>query len=300
MADPSGARGTKQRVLAAIPNMKRMAKDPQRWKSEAASELFQYLSSSGASGPAFSIEARLQENAEGRRKMAEQTLLTKLGGRDKFTATTGPGGVVIVSLAGQPLRSLDILRGLQIDSLDVSGTAITDLEPLRGMRLQSLNASNTKIGSVVALKGMPLRKLVLDNSPVQNIDSLKGAPLETLSLEGTKVYTIDVVMEMPLRVLNLKNSLIVNKEFSPKLKGLQVKELDVRRCKNLTDLSAVLTMPNLEKFSCDVMPKDLSALRQSKTLQTIEADVIPGEGSQGARPAAAFWADFDAKGGAPR
>jgi serine/threonine protein kinase len=301
-----------KRVLDSIPGLKRIAKDPQRWKSEPMNEVFRYLESSGASGPAFSIAAKLQENAEGRRKLVEQRLLTVLG-RDKFAATTGPGGQVILSVAGQPLRSLDVVRGLPIDSLDASGTAITDLEPLRGLRLQSLSVANTKVSSLNVLQGMPLRKLVLDNTPVNNIDALKGAPIETLSLEGTKVYIFQVIKEMPIRSLNLRNTVITNLNV---LQGVQVeklnlagslikdlnqlqnsplKELDVRRCKNLTDMRAVLTMPNLEKFGCDTMPKDLSALRQSKTLQTIEADAAPGEGSQGARPAAQFWADFDAK-----
>jgi hypothetical protein len=159
---------------------------------------------------------------------------------------------------------------------------------------------------------------VLDNTPVNNIDALKGAPIETLSLEGTKVYIFQVIKEMPVKSLNLSRTVMTNlnvlqglplerlnlsgtnvKELSP-LQNAPLKELDVRRCKQLVDMRAVLTMPHLEKFSCDVMPKDLSALRQSKTLQTIEADAFSGEGSQVARPAAQFWADFDAKAGAPR
>ena len=64
------------------------------------------------------------------------------------------------------------------------------------------------------------------------------------------------------------------------MKGLQVKELDVRRCKNLTDMSAVLTMPNLEVQ----LRRDAEGplgVATNKTLQTIEADAFPGEGSQG-------------------
>ena len=34
--------------------------------------------------------------------------------------------------------------------------------------------------------------------------------------------------------------------------------------------------------------------RESATLQSIEADAYPGEGSQGARPVAEFWRAYDA------
>ena len=50
----------------------------------------------------------------------------------------------------------------------------------------------------------------------------------------------------------------------------------VSACKQLTDRTPVLP------------------LRESATLQSIEAGACPGEGSQGARPAADFWRAYDA------
>jgi len=44
----------------------------------------------------------------------------------------------------------------------------------------------------------------------------------------------------------------------------------------------------------DVLPAALLPLRESATLQSIEADAYPGEGSQGARPVADFWRAYDA------
>ena len=38
----------------------------------------------------------------------------------------------------------------------------------------------------------------------------------------------------------------------------------------------------------------LFPLRESATLQSIEADAHPGEGAQGARPVADFWHAYDA------
>ena len=44
-----------------------------------------------------------------------------------------------------------------------------------------------------------------------------------------------------------------------------------------------------------MLPAALLPLRESATLQSIEADACPGEGSQGARPVAEFWAEYDAQ-----
>ena len=56
----------------------------------------------------------------------------------------------------------------------------------------------------------------------------------------------------------------------------------------------VLTLPRLERLHCDLLPAALLPLRESATLQSIEADACPGEGSQGARPVAEFWRACDA------
>jgi hypothetical protein len=59
-------------------------------------------------------------------------------------------------------------------------------------------------------------------------------------------------------------------------------------------VTAVRTLPRLERLQCEVLPAALLPLRESATLQSIEADACPGEGSQGARPAAEFWRAYDA------
>jgi len=306
------------RVLPAVAKMKSMARDPQRWKNDAAHELYRYLESAGASGPAFAIATRLQENAEARRKLVEQRIQAVLG-KERYSLTAGSDGLVALNLAKQPLRSLDAVRGLPIDSLDASGTAITDVEALRGIRLQTLTLSNTKVASLAPLTGIPLRKLIIDHTAVRDLAPIKGSPLEVLNVENTKVYDITLVKEAPLRSLNIKNTVITNiailrglpleslniagtavTDLTP-LQNAPLKELDLRNCKRLTNFAPVLTLPNLERLSCDVLPPPLAPLRESKTLQTIEADAFPGEGFQGPRPAAVFWAEFDAKrGAAPR
>ena len=59
-------------------------------------------------------------------------------------------------------------------------------------------------------------------------------------------------------------------------------------------MTTVLTLSRLERLVCDVLPAALLPLRESATLQFIEAKAYPGEGSQGARPVADFWRAYDA------
>jgi serine/threonine protein kinase len=307
--DPSGANPA--RILPAVAKMKSMSKDSQRWKNEAAHDLFRYLESAGAAGPAFALATRLQENADTRRKLIEQRLLSVLG-RDRYSVTADKFGLVVVNLSGQPLRSLETLRGLPIDSVDASDTALTDVEPLRGMRLQSLILSNTKVASLAPLAGIPLRRLLVDHTAVRDLAPLKGAPLEVLNVEDTKVYDLSLVKGTPLRALNMKNTVITSlavlsglpleslnisgtsvTDLTP-VQNAPLKELDLRNCQRVTDFAPILTLTKLERLSCDVLPRGLGALQQRATLQTIEADAYPGEGFKGPRPAATFWAEYNA------
>ena len=64
--------------------------------------------------------------------------------------------------------------------------------------------------------------------------------------------------------------------------GAPLKHLNVRGCKKLTGYTPVPTLPRLERLRCDVLPAALLPLRESATLQSIEADACPCEGSQGA------------------
>ena len=56
----------------------------------------------------------------------------------------------------------------------------------------------------------------------------------------------------------------------------------------------MLTLGRLERLSCDVLPASLLPLRESATLQSIDADACPGEAHTGTRTVAEFWKAYDA------
>ena len=101
------------------------------------------------------------------------------------------------------IDTLDPLRGLPIENLDLGGARISDLEPLRGMPLQSLVLGGTKVTDLAPLAGMPLVSLRLDSTPVEDLSPLKGLPLAELNLNGSKVRSLAPLAGMPLRSINV-------------------------------------------------------------------------------------------------
>ena len=240
-------------------------------------------------------------------------------------------GLVRVDVSGKPLPSLEPFRGLPIDLLAAAGTLVADLEPLRGMHLQGLNLFNcTKVADLTPLRGMLLRKLLASNTLVRDLSPLAGMPLNVLSIGGanvtdltplggmplvelfvpgnpnlkdcsplkrhaareTPVVNLAALRGLPLEILSLQRTSITDLSA---VQGAPLKEINLRGCNKLTDFSPVLTLSRLEWLTCDVLHRELASLRQSKTLQTIDADAYPGEGAKGPRPIGEFWAAYDAQ-----
>jgi serine/threonine protein kinase len=344
-------------ILPAVETIAAAVSDAERWKSDAAREVFRQLQSADAFGPALAFGSKLKLNGEERRKLVEQRLVAAFGKKGAYSyARVGADGLVEVDITERPIRSLEPFRRLPIDSLFAGRTPIADMEPLRGihlhrlivnetnisnlaplsgMPLQVLNMDNTYVADLSPLAGLPLTELNIGNTPVSSIEALrgmaltklnvggdkgivdwsplKGAPLENLNIATTEVTDLSFLQGMPLRWLHLGNGPIRDLAAlrglplevltigpSPindlsALRGAHLKELEIIRCNNLTDFSPILTLPRLERLHLNAFSKDLLPLRESKTLQTIEGDAYPGEGSQGPRPVAAFWAAYDAQ-----
>ena len=68
----------------------------------------------------------------------------------------------------------------------MSGTKVTDLSPLKGMRLDSLNVSETKVADLSVLRDMPLLYIrlhqcpnIVDLSPLKSCTTLSKLTLPT-------------------------------------------------------------------------------------------------------------------------
>ncbi|OAI53474.1 hypothetical protein AYO44_15955 [Planctomycetaceae bacterium SCGC AG-212-F19] len=111
-------------------------------------------------------------------------------------------------------------------SLNLSGRRqVTTLEPLKGMQLNWLNLEYTPIRDLTPLKGMPLKSLWFPSCNVQDLTPLRGMPLTGLDLSNNPVQDLTPLEHMKLTVLG----------FTPKniTKGMEV----IRQMKSLQTIS---------------------------------------------------------------
>jgi serine/threonine protein kinase len=202
--DPAGAQ-----LASILPAVEKVAAAPEveRWKSEAAREVFAHLQKVGATGELTALSRRLQLGAKERFNLVRQRLDAWLG---KGTDGKSKGGVSItreglISVGGIPkeVESLEPLRGLPIDILSVGTFGGSSLEPLRGMRLQTLDLNNNKtITDLSPLRGMPLRVLKAVWSNIGDLSPLAGAPLEELWAEhADNIIDLSPLKGAPLRIV---------------------------------------------------------------------------------------------------
>ncbi|MBM4039895.1 MAG: DUF2961 domain-containing protein [Planctomycetes bacterium] len=166
------------------------------------------------------------------------------------------GAVVGLYLAGQPVRSLEPLRGLPLKSLNCEGTGVSDLGPLRGMPLRSLNCRGTQVSSLEPLRGMPLTSLNCEATQVSDLTPLRSMPLESLNCGRTQVGDLSPLAGMPLASLNCALTRVG--DLAP-LKGMPLDSLSCMYTR-VADLAPLKGMP-LTWLNCEMTRvSDLSPL----------------------------------------
>jgi len=168
---------------------------------------------------------------------------------------------------------LSLLKGMPLETLCILNTPIRDLTGLKGLPLKSLTCHSTQISDLSPLAGMSLISLSLLNTPVEDLSPLTGMPLRYLGLDGTRVADLSPLKGIPLEKFQMANTLI--SDLSP-LAGSPLRWLTCNGTP-VKDFSPLKDTPLLS-ISCDVRPEDAAALRQIRTLKTINdrpaADVL--------------------------
>ena len=122
--------------------------------------------------------------------------------------------LVHLDLRGAPVGgSLEVLRGMPLSFLGVSGRGIKDLQDLRELRPETLYLDSTSITDYRHLQGMPIKTLSLNGNDLDDVRDLKDLPLVSLSLRSTKVKDLDVLGAIPLESLNLTGTPIKSFNF---------------------------------------------------------------------------------------
>ena len=97
-------------------------------------------------------------------------------------------------------RDLNLLKGISVERLDISGSGVSDLGPLKEVApgLRSLRLPLTKVVDLTPLSGMRLHELECHQTGVRDLSPLRGMPLTSLHIHGTEVTDLTPLDGMPL------------------------------------------------------------------------------------------------------
>jgi hypothetical protein len=153
-------------------------------------------------------------------------------------------------------------------SVKLDDQPISDLTPLKGAPISELSLMRTKVSDLTPLRGMPIARLHLAGTPVTDLSPLAGMPLTSLQISGTAVSNL-----APIR-------------------GMRLRYLSMNSCTNITDLTPLSNMTNLQIVILPPNAKNFSFMRQFPEVRRIGFKYDPTvKGPE--QTAAEFWAEQD-------
>lgn len=172
------------------------------------------------------------------------------------------------------VTTLQPLRGLPLNILQLEGTNISDLAPLQGMPLTVLNlGACEQLRDLSPLKGMKLNHLALDRTKLSDLSPLRGMPLTRLNLHAAgQVQDLSPLAGMKLGELNFALTLV--KDLSP-LRGMKLTSLGMYGCGLVHDLAPLEGMPlaHLDMYGC-ILVRDLRPLKGAKLTKISLPDAV--------------------------
>ncbi len=158
------------------------------------------------------------------RRMAHVRILATNGKLDDINPLKGLK-LESIEITGHPIHDLDPLRGMPLTSIGVWPWHGDDLSPLRGMKLRNVNVGGGNIlRDLEPLRGMPLEMACFNFTKVEDISPLQGMPLRRLEIQNTNVTDLTPLASAPLDFLGTSGSPIT--DYSP-LKGSKLNELSL-------------------------------------------------------------------------
>ncbi len=159
------------------------------------------------------------------------------------------------------LRNADGNFGLYLD-----GIPIQDLSPLRalkGLPIQSIDLTDTLVSDITPLSGLPLESLRLERTAVADLTPLRGLPLKVLSIKTTRVTTLEPLRGMALQDLDAWGCASLANEGLGALQGMPLERLNLNGWKALKSLEPLrgMKLRFLLISDCGEYPLDLEPLR---------------------------------------
>jgi Leucine-rich repeat (LRR) protein len=134
-----------------------------------------------------------------------------------------------------PLAALTTLRHLSCVAPTGVESGVRDLAPLRGLPLESVQITNCRVADISPLRGMRLKTLNLSGTIVRDLLPLRGMALEELNIAGTSVIDLAAVSAMPLRRLDISDTAV---RRLTSVRTMQLERLEMRNCGSM-DLGSV-------------------------------------------------------------
>jgi len=286
--------------LARLPPRDWSKRGPNSIAPEDTRSLVELMTARGLTGETLALGNFLTLSSEQKQQIITsrlEELLGKSGNWDlSLNQNTSPKEIRLI-IHDPAFSSLEPLRGLPLDALDIAGTSVTDISPLRGMDLKVLKISGLNVSDISVVQGMPLRNLDIRNTQVFTLAAIRGASLAHLHATGCPLPDFRPLKFMPqLQYLSLGNnlaplelSLLTTKQIvslsldqsgisdlSP-LTGQQLERLSISS-NPVSDLSPLKGMPIVELHMLNVgQPKGMETLATMPNLTSlhISSESVP-------------------------
>lgn len=108
-----------------------------------------------------------------------------------------------LELSGNPISDLEPLKNMPLEKLILNHCPVTDLEPLSTIALTALELKHTLIKDLVDLKNLKLDFLDISHTEIRDLQPLEGMRLRSLHLVSTKVHDLLPLKGAPLKTLNI-------------------------------------------------------------------------------------------------
>lgn len=191
-------------------------------------------------------------------RLTPSELRVRLNANERATFRVSGNDIVRAELFQSGVRSIEALRGVPLEYLDLGMTDVSDLGPLAGMPLKELILENTPVSDISVLKGMQLEGLKLQNTKVTDLSVLQGMPLQQLNLMNVPISDLTPFASMPLSTLWIPQTKVT--DLTP-LAGLKLVSLDIQNT-GVTSLQPLANMTTLKRLNiADTPIEDLTPLQ---------------------------------------
>jgi serine/threonine protein kinase len=274
-----------QRILDATP-------PGQEPSTAALYMLLDLLNSEGRGYQAAPLAARLGPNQKTLSALGKARVESwrKLPNFDKVRAEDRiNNGDKNVNASWLPIKELDWLHSLPVETLNLDHTQVSDLSALVGLHLKEFHAANTDVADLKPLHSLQVHLVSLNDCKwVADFSPLVGLPLDYFEANNTNLHDLGFLQNDPIRSVSVSGTDI--KSLAPlngkscwrivvancrdlvdvaALQGMPLRELNLENCVGITDVGFLTSCPELEKVTVPRGAKNIDALVSLKKLRSI-------------------------------